>query len=101
MLSFITGYKTYIVCALTLIYAGVSLYLGSITTDTAIQIALAALGAAGLRSGITTAAVQSAATVIATRHPAVSDATAANANPVAAATVQQAAETVATAKGTP
>jgi hypothetical protein len=50
------GYKTYIVCAIAVIY-GVSGFLtGHLTLDATIQIILAALAGAGLRHGLTTGA---------------------------------------------
>ncbi len=49
-----SGYKTYIVCAVTIIYAIIGVYLGSLDLTTGSQMVLAALGAAGLRHAIST-----------------------------------------------
>ena len=51
-LSKIDGYKTYIVCAITIIYAVAGAILGYLTWVQATQMVLAALGAAGFRSAI-------------------------------------------------
>jgi len=50
----LSGYKTYIVCAVAVIYAVAGFYTGNLDLNAAIQVVLAALGAAGLRHGITT-----------------------------------------------
>lgn len=50
----LTGYKTYIVCAVAIIYAVSGFYTGNLDLNTAFQVVLAALGAAGLRHGIST-----------------------------------------------
>lgn len=47
-----SGYKTYIVCAVALIYATAGFFSGNLDLNAAIQIGLAALGAAGIRRGI-------------------------------------------------
>ncbi len=53
-----SGYKTYIVCAVALLYAALGFYTGNLDANAAFQVALAALGAAGLRHGISTTAQQ-------------------------------------------
>lgn len=52
MLAKLNGYKTYIVCALAVIYAATGFFSGNLDANTAMQVVLAALGAAGLRHGI-------------------------------------------------
>lgn len=52
----LNGYKTYIVCAVAIIYAVAGLYLGNLDFNSAAQMVLAALGAAGLRRGISSTA---------------------------------------------
>lgn len=54
MLQSLQGYKTYIICAIALIYAASGFFTGNLDANNAIQIALTALGAAGLRHGIST-----------------------------------------------
>ncbi|MGH6933289.1 MAG: hypothetical protein ACREEE_12755 [Dongiaceae bacterium] len=46
------GYKVYIVCATAILYAGVSIWNGSMDMPHAIDLVLAALGAAGFRSAM-------------------------------------------------
>ncbi len=53
-----TGYKTYVVAALGIIYAVAGFLTGHVDGNSAIEVILAALGAAGLRSGINTAIAQ-------------------------------------------
>lgn len=48
----VQGYKTYIVCAVAVIYAITGFFSGNLDTNAAIQVGLAALGAAGLRHGL-------------------------------------------------
>ena len=48
----LNGYKTYIVCAVTIVYAGVAVWAGSLDLNGAAQFILVALGAAGFRSAI-------------------------------------------------
>ena len=54
----LTGYKTYLVCAAALIYAIAGFYTGNLDVTTAINVVLAALGAAGLRSAVATGPTQ-------------------------------------------
>ena len=49
-----SGYKTYIVCAVAIIYALSGFATGHLDGNAAIETVLAALAAAGLRHGITT-----------------------------------------------
>lgn len=53
-MSFMNGWKTYLVCAVAIIYAVSGILSGNLDGNTAVGIILAALGAAGLRHGITT-----------------------------------------------
>ena len=48
----LTGWKTYIVCAVGIIYAIAGVYTGHLDGTTAVNVILAALGAAGLRNAI-------------------------------------------------
>lgn len=48
------GWKTYAVCAIAIIYAVSGFFTGHLDANAAIEVALAALGAAGLRHGIST-----------------------------------------------
>lgn len=50
----LSGYKTYIVCAAAIIYAISGFYTGHLDVNAAFEVVLAALGAAGLRHGIST-----------------------------------------------
>lgn len=54
MLSKLNGYKTYIVCAFTVAYAVVSGWNGTMTGQAEMDMILAALGAAGIRHGVST-----------------------------------------------
>ena len=56
MLAKLNGWKTYLVCAAALIYDAAQYWNGSIDQQTAITMALGALGVAGLRHGISTSA---------------------------------------------
>lgn len=49
-MTWINGYKTYIVCAAAIVYAVVQYWTGAIDENGAVQMTLAALGAAGFRS---------------------------------------------------
>ncbi len=49
-----SGSKTYIVCAVAVVYAVSGFFYGAIDANAAVQIVLAALGAAGIRHGIST-----------------------------------------------
>ncbi len=51
-LAYIDNRKTYVVCAATIAYAWISFYLKMVDLNTAFQMTLAALGAAGFRSAI-------------------------------------------------
>jgi len=51
-----SGYKTYIVCVVAIVYAVAGFYTGHLDTNAAMQVVLAALGAAGLRNAISTSA---------------------------------------------
>lgn len=50
--EYMNGYKTYLVCAVALAYAATGFFSGNLDANAAMQIVLAALGAAGLRHGI-------------------------------------------------
>lgn len=52
------GSKTYIVCAVAIIYAVAGLYSGNLDANQAIMVILTALGAAGMRKGIATGPTQ-------------------------------------------
>lgn len=52
-MQFLSGYKTYIVAAVTVLYALVELWTGAMDVQHAIPFILAAFGAVGLRSGLT------------------------------------------------
>ena len=52
MLQSFNGSKTYLVCAVAVLYAITGFFSGHLDANTAIQTVLAALGAAGLRHGI-------------------------------------------------
>ena len=52
-MTFLQGKKTYIVCALTIIFALLGGFLGFYPWPTVLQMILAALAAAGFRSAIT------------------------------------------------
>lgn len=54
MLNFISGKKTYIVGCVGIAYLWFQVYAGTVTANEAIQGTLVALGAMGLRNGITT-----------------------------------------------
>lgn len=47
-----SGYKTYIVCAVAIVYAITGVMSGHLDMNSAVGVILAALGAAGLRHGI-------------------------------------------------
>lgn len=49
-----SGSKTYIVCAVAVVYAVAGFFSGNLDSVTAFNVILAALGAAGLRHGIST-----------------------------------------------
>lgn len=49
-----SGTKTYIVCAIAIIYAIAGVYTGNLDVNAAFQVVLAALGAAGLRHAVAT-----------------------------------------------
>lgn len=53
-MSFLSGYKTYIVAAVAIIYAAVQWWNGGIPQTDAIQMVLAALGGAALRNAVPT-----------------------------------------------
>ena len=55
-MSFLNGYKTYIVAAFTIGFAVVQMWTGAVTDTAGIGMVLAALGASGLRHGISTSA---------------------------------------------
>jgi hypothetical protein len=55
-MSSLSGYKTYIVCAIAIIYAVAGFYTGNLDANAAFQVVLTALGAAGIRHGISTSA---------------------------------------------
>jgi hypothetical protein len=46
------GYKVYIVCAATLLYAAIGVWNGTMDLQHAVELGLAALGAAGFRSAL-------------------------------------------------
>ena len=52
MKDLLKGKKTYIICALTIVWAVVGTLLHQIPADEAINLALAALGGAAMRHGI-------------------------------------------------
>ncbi len=52
MFQSLSGYKTYIVAAVTVAYALTGMFMGFLDATTAIQMILAALATAGLRHGI-------------------------------------------------
>lgn len=54
-----SGYKTYIVCAVAIAYAVFGVLSGNLDATNAINVVLAALGAAGLRHAISTTPSQS------------------------------------------
>lgn len=56
MLSSLNGYKTYIVAAVTVVFALASWWAGTIDQSAAIAMILGALGLGGLRHGISTGA---------------------------------------------
>lgn len=47
-----SGYKTYLVCAASIVYAVSGFFTGHLDANAAIEVVLAALGAAGLRHAI-------------------------------------------------
>lgn len=51
-----SGYKTYIVCGIAVIYAVTGFISGNLDGNAAVQVILTALAAAGLRHGISTGA---------------------------------------------
>jgi hypothetical protein len=53
MLAKVAGYKTYVVCVVSLLYAGWGLYRGDIDFNKAFDIVQVALTGAGLRSAMT------------------------------------------------
>lgn len=53
-MNLLPGMKTYIVCAIAIIYALSSFLTGHIDANNLVELILAALGAAGLRSGMNT-----------------------------------------------
>lgn len=57
-MNFINGNKTYIICAVALMYAASGFFTGNLDANAAIQVALTALGAAGLRHGISTSTAE-------------------------------------------
>jgi len=52
----LTGYKTYILAALTVAYAVIGSYIGQIDGNAALQLIVTALGAAFVRHGVSTSA---------------------------------------------
>lgn len=50
----LSGYKTYLVCAVAVLYAVFGVLSGNLDMNAAVQIVLTALAAAGLRHGIST-----------------------------------------------
>lgn len=53
-----SGSKTYIVCAVAVVYAITGFYSGNLDITSALNVVLAALGAAGLRHAISTTSTQ-------------------------------------------
>jgi len=51
----LNGYKTYIVCAITFVYAASAWYLGNMDANAAMAMILASLGGASIRHGINSA----------------------------------------------
>lgn len=54
MLSSLKGKKTYIVCALMVVYALSGLLIGEVGSQEAVTLILTALGLGGLRDGVNT-----------------------------------------------
>lgn len=48
------GYKTYIICAIAIIYGVTGFFTGNLDANAALQVILAALGGAAMRHGMTT-----------------------------------------------